>query len=249
MSDSARRLDTPPGPGGVRGLVDNFDGGRIYGWAWNPARPEERVRVTLRLDGEAVAETVAAAERADLRAAGVGDGRHAFDLVVPPEVAARRAELSVTARAEDGRETRLPIRAARRPPALSAVPSGTATGPRAPDGHPDGPPDGHPNGAAESGTALRERVEALAASVPRGGIAAADDLAALRERVETLEAWCLRLDERLAAAPAAVRAPRRGPDRWQAVLGVVLLLLGAAALAVTWIGPAALVARVAATRG
>ncbi|WP_376094456.1 hypothetical protein ACE7GA_01155 [Roseomonas sp. CCTCC AB2023176] len=234
MPDSAHPLDAAaPRALGAQGLVDNFRDGRIFGWAWNPSDPAERVRVALRLDGEVVAEAVADGERADLRGAGIGDGRHAFVVAIPPGLIARRAEISVTARGEDGRETRLPIRAAPRP-ALAPVPPVGAS-PRAGDA------------LAEGQAALREQVQALARSIPHDGAAAAADLAALAERTETLEAWCLRLDERLAALGQPAKsevARRRGLDRWQITLGAVLFLIAAAALAVSWIGPGALLASV-----
>ncbi|WP_426955044.1 hypothetical protein [Muricoccus radiodurans] len=216
MSDRAALLREPASPGGteIRGLVDNVHSGRVFGWAWVPARPGERLRIALRVGREVVVETVAEAERADLLGAGVGDGRHAFDLPLSPALMARRAELSVVARAADGTEMALPIRAPRRERlALAAVPDAS-----------ERPVANVPAGPVVAG--------------PDVGAA----LAALEGRVETLETWCLRLDDRLAAlgADGAQRAVRHGVDRWQVVLLLALLLAAVGALAVTWTGAAGL---------
>jgi hypothetical protein len=182
-------------PSGValRGLVDNFAEGRLHGWAWNPARPGERLRIVLRRGRDAVTETLADGERPDLAAAGIGDGRHAFTLALPPGAAGRLGELALFACAADGSEAPLPIRGARpaaRPP------------------------------AGESTTGNAE----------------------LLARIDVLEAWCRRLDARLAVAPAAPpERMTRHLDAWQVVLGGLLGAVGAAALAITWFGAARLV--------
>ena len=46
-------------PAEIRGLVDAFSPDRLHGWAWNATRPEERVKVELRLGDAVVACTVA----------------------------------------------------------------------------------------------------------------------------------------------------------------------------------------------
>lgn len=176
----------PPGAA-LRGLVDNFAEGRLYGWAWNPTRPGERLRIVLRRGRDTVAETLADGDRPDLASGGIGDGRHAFTLALPPGAAGRMGELALFACAADGAEAPLPIRGAPRP----ALTTEAAAGPE------------------------------------------------LLSRLDTLEAWCRRLDERLAAAPPAMalRASRR-LDIWQIALGGLLGALGTAALAVTWLGAA-----------
>ena len=214
-------------PAEIQGVVDNVAAGRIFGWAWNPSQPEERVLVELRLGQKTVARTRADGQREDLHAAGIGDGRHAFDLPLTPELIERRAEIFVVARTEDGLEVPLPILGARR--ALGAVPDG---GERAP-------------GAALSRSmralsgaqqALREQMDALACRLPTEAATAA--LIDLRARVEALEIWCLRIDGRLAAlsaAPPTVSSGRR-IDGWQVVLGMVALLGVLGGVAVAWIG-------------
>jgi hypothetical protein len=219
-----------PRPAEIQGVVDNVSAGRIFGWAWNPSQPEERVAVELRLGREVVAQTMAAQERSDLQGAGVGDGCHAFELRLTPELIQRRAEIFVVARTADGLEVPLPILGARRVPA--AVDAQSA-------------PQGAPHGAHLSRSvqmlsgahrALQEQIEDLNGRLP-GSHAALEDLTL---RVETLELWCLRLDERLAAqAGSATPMPgttRPRLDRWQIAL-IALALLGIlSSLGFAWVG-------------
>ena len=50
---------------------------------WDPNQPDVRQTVTLWVDGEAVASTVADRPRADLQGNGIGDGAHAFMIRLP----------------------------------------------------------------------------------------------------------------------------------------------------------------------
>jgi molybdenum cofactor biosynthesis enzyme MoaA len=70
----------------LRGNVDSFSLDAIEGWAFDEAAPERAVQVGL-FEGDRQLLTVAAAElRADLNAAGIGDGRHAFRAPLPESV-------------------------------------------------------------------------------------------------------------------------------------------------------------------
>ncbi|MHB2211527.1 Hint domain-containing protein [Methylobacterium sp. CM6257] len=82
-----RRLILRAGPsaepmqlGTVRAWLDRCDGTRVAGWAQDAAQPDAPVCLDMVVDGRIVAMTVAAEYRADIAAAGVGDGRHDFDL-------------------------------------------------------------------------------------------------------------------------------------------------------------------------
>jgi hypothetical protein len=56
----------------------------LEGWCWTPSEPRARLTVEI-LEGETVLlRVIAADERPDLVAAGIGDGRHGFRAVVPP---------------------------------------------------------------------------------------------------------------------------------------------------------------------
>ena len=83
---AAEQPDAEPEPAGtviegsLRGNLDYADWHGIRGWIWDPSEPNKRVTLEL-LDGDNLLATVQASEyRADLAAAGVGDGRHAFTI-------------------------------------------------------------------------------------------------------------------------------------------------------------------------
>jgi hypothetical protein len=86
----------------IVGYVEAATAERILGWAWAPATPEVRTNIELRLADEVVVYSVADIPRADLASNGIGDGRHAYDLTIPPELRSRAAELRVFARAGEG---------------------------------------------------------------------------------------------------------------------------------------------------
>jgi glycosyltransferase involved in cell wall biosynthesis len=92
----------PAGP--LAGSLDRADAAGIAGWAVDTANPERRVQLQLRLDGEAAGLLVAHKFRDDLRDAGFGDGRHAFELHIPNGLSPYRAHEISVCRAEDGAE-------------------------------------------------------------------------------------------------------------------------------------------------
>ncbi len=55
---------------------------RAYGWAFDRAHPQARLRVELRFGDRQAGETIANRARPDLLAGGVGDGACAFELAV-----------------------------------------------------------------------------------------------------------------------------------------------------------------------
>src|SRR5579863_4717066 len=62
----------------LRAYIDEAGCNRITGWVWDPQQPQERIALEL-LDGDTRLAAVRANQfRADLRQAGIGDGRHAF---------------------------------------------------------------------------------------------------------------------------------------------------------------------------
>jgi len=70
----------------LRGNVDSFVLDAIEGWAFDEAAPERSVPVDV-FDGDRKLLTMAAAEpRADLKAAGFGDGCHAFRALLPDAI-------------------------------------------------------------------------------------------------------------------------------------------------------------------
>jgi hypothetical protein len=79
LGDDGRQMRTKS----LRGRVDRVTHQRIEGWAFDPASPETPVAVEVLANGVEIARIVADRYRADLNEAGIGDGRHAFELVVP----------------------------------------------------------------------------------------------------------------------------------------------------------------------
>ena len=66
-----------------RGHVDLWGPDGVTGWVWDAARPVERLMVSIEINGSVRATVVASGYRADLEAAGVGDGRYAFSVAMP----------------------------------------------------------------------------------------------------------------------------------------------------------------------
>lgn len=208
-------------PTQLEGLVDNATDHRLYGWAWNAAAPEERVEVELRLGEEVVARTVAERMREDLAKAGVGDGRHAFELPLRPEWAQRVREINVVVRAADGTESGLPIRARRA------------------DIDPTGALQRVLEATASSHRQLREELQRVAERIPANDAGRDDAIrtlaasqGALDDKLETLTLWLMRMDDRLAALAAPPAAPPRPRmDPWQvALVATLAMVLAGAAL-------------------
>ncbi len=101
MSVAENHLD-----GIVDGRLEGVVNGSVVGWAWSPGSPMERIWVTVFVDDEPVGLVAADLKRADLLAAGLGDGAHGFAFELP---ARRREGGQHTLRAMAGRSnTQLP---------------------------------------------------------------------------------------------------------------------------------------------
>lgn len=113
--------------GDLHGRVDAIDRGRVFGWVWNPAQPEQRITVRICWGGGQIAEVIADQPRIDLRRNGIGDGQHAFDVELPDDALSAPERLSVVAVApETGEECPLhiPSAAERASEAAVTVPMG-----------------------------------------------------------------------------------------------------------------------------
>jgi hypothetical protein len=82
--EALRRHATVTGLGALRGFIDVADPARVTGWAQHADAPEVPVCLDVLRAGRRVARVLANHYRADLRAAGLGSGCHAFDLTLPP---------------------------------------------------------------------------------------------------------------------------------------------------------------------
>jgi glycosyltransferase involved in cell wall biosynthesis len=86
----------------TRGQLDLVDRDRIAGWARDDAQPERPVRVRILDNGTLIGQVLANKYRADLQAAGIGEGWHAFSLRVPGGLAPERRHLIEVQYVDDG---------------------------------------------------------------------------------------------------------------------------------------------------
>jgi hypothetical protein len=93
----------------MKGRVDAVDDGRLFGWAFDPSAPGKRLTIRVLLDGKPIAEAIADKERPDLRRNNIGDGAHAFDVMLPQFAAIRAGELVVVAISGSGVEQALRV--------------------------------------------------------------------------------------------------------------------------------------------
>jgi glycosyltransferase involved in cell wall biosynthesis len=91
-----------PTPPTLTGHIDQADRHAVTGWAMDPARPGEPVLLEVVLDGEVVGSFPADRHRADLEQAGLGDGRHAFQLQIPGGLSPHAERVLELRRAGDG---------------------------------------------------------------------------------------------------------------------------------------------------
>jgi GT2 family glycosyltransferase/glycosyltransferase involved in cell wall biosynthesis len=70
----------------IEGSLDLLTIGKVAGWAFNPASPEEPVAVEVLADGVLVARALASDFRGDLLAAGIGNGKHGFQIELPSQL-------------------------------------------------------------------------------------------------------------------------------------------------------------------
>ncbi len=89
-------------PGQLRGSLDALDGQRVGGWVADDGAPARAVAVEVMVDGVVVPPVVAEMFRADLAAAGIGDGRRAFHVAFDHVLDRRHRHLVRVRRALDG---------------------------------------------------------------------------------------------------------------------------------------------------
>lgn len=92
----------------LTGRVDELKNGKIYGWAFNSEQVGEHLVIRVMLGPQVVASGVANIVRPDLPDAGVGDGDHAFEVIVPPNIISFQGLMIVAQSARSG-EIPLPI--------------------------------------------------------------------------------------------------------------------------------------------
>jgi len=67
----------------LRGRIDGVFDGVLRGWLWDPDRPQQRFEATLFLDGRSIGRPRADLPRADLEAAGFGEGGPGLEFALP----------------------------------------------------------------------------------------------------------------------------------------------------------------------
>ena len=91
-----------PQDGPLQGVLDRVTADTVAGWAWLHAHPGVKVRLEVMIDGDHVAELVANRYRADLEAAGIGDGRQSFELRLPRPLSPFARHEIIVRRSADG---------------------------------------------------------------------------------------------------------------------------------------------------
>jgi hypothetical protein len=202
----------------LTGYIDAVANNRVYGWAWDPRRPEARIAIRLVVADDIVAAVLADQPREDLVKGGIGDGAHAFEIEIPENAPAQSLRIVAVCN-ETGEMLALPHRQ-------------TATG--------------GGTGDAEVRQALRtlhqalkatqRQVAALAeeveASRAAGAAAPPEPDAAPLDRLGALEAAIYRIDQSLSAR-LPEHASKSGATDWYArgmALGAFLLALAALVL-------------------
>ena len=106
-------LTVPVAPSGLQGdLPGNFLRGqldlamrdRIAGWAQDGAAPEAPVALQLLDNGMPITRVLANLARADLADAGIGSGRHGFDIIIPGGLSPLARHVIQVRREADGAE-------------------------------------------------------------------------------------------------------------------------------------------------
>jgi hypothetical protein len=96
----------------MRGFIDIEECGRIEGWVQDLANPDQPVLIEVVAGTEVLARGVANIHRADLAAAGIGMGRHAYRITLPEgascgQVTLRRQEDRIALPRANARERSL----------------------------------------------------------------------------------------------------------------------------------------------
>lgn len=67
----------------LQGFIDAVERNVVFGWAWNPQRPDDTVEVEIMLGGQRLGIVAADKFRSDLVDLEIGDGKHAFEFALP----------------------------------------------------------------------------------------------------------------------------------------------------------------------
>lgn len=99
MGSNVEKLHVQPQP--LEGCLDALTEGKIFGWAWDRERPEDRLVIELRQGDTILATGVADRRRADLAGSGIGDGAYAFEIALPSDCASDALAVHVNSPSTD----------------------------------------------------------------------------------------------------------------------------------------------------
>src|SRR5690242_5844020 len=68
------------------GFIDEVDCGQLSGWAWDSTQPNTPISVSIFSDNVLLTSGLAGNWRADLQAAGIGNGYHAWTILTPASI-------------------------------------------------------------------------------------------------------------------------------------------------------------------
>jgi len=88
----------------ITGFIDAITEDRIFGWAWDPQNVETRLTIRVDVDGKPVAKALADQPREDLASNGVGDGAHAFEIVLAPGTTPEKIRVLAITKSGEGVE-------------------------------------------------------------------------------------------------------------------------------------------------
>ena len=210
----------------VTGYLDAVNDTRIYGWAWDPERPEARIAIRFQVGSEIVAALVADAKRQDLAANRIGDGAHAFETTLPEGTNANAVRVLAVC-PHSGETVELHQR---------GVIQEAALGPQV---------QGAIEALLRSQRMLHRNLNQIMLrleekqSLPEGdappppGAVAPEDSAELRKQLDAFELFMVRVDEALRdQASAIARLKETGHDRLaRGFSGLAAILAAVAALA------------------
>lgn len=92
----------------LTGRVDDFQNGKIFGWAFNSDNTDEHLLIRISFGSQVVASGVANLVRPDLPDAGVGKGDHAFEILMPPHIVSLKGLVAMAQSSRHG-DAVLPI--------------------------------------------------------------------------------------------------------------------------------------------
>lgn len=86
----------------LRGNLDRIDFRQIAGWAQDTALPEVPISLIVTDNDQLITRVLANRYRRDLQSAGIGSGRHSFELTFPQPLAPNRRHVIRVCRETDG---------------------------------------------------------------------------------------------------------------------------------------------------